>query len=155
MTTFSSTSLETLPPLSTGAGTPTATPSRPGGTLGVLVVDDEPLIRELLARYLRLKGFRPYLAASGREAVDAYTSGSAGIDIVLMDVRMPGMDGPAALAALRRFDPRVRCCFMSGDLGVHTSEELAEMGVRHLFVKPLNLADLAEELQKVAECPAV
>src|SRR5262249_44574063 len=123
----------------------------PAGTgPGVLIADDDPFIRGLLRCFCAAEGFRCYLADGGEEAVELYRSHRGEIDVVLLDVRMPGLGGHATLAALRGLDPGVRCCFMSGDLGDHTAEELVALGACHLFSKPLNLRELAQTLRRVA-----
>ena len=124
------------------------------GPAGILVVDDEQLIREVLKRFLQLAGFRVFLAASEHEAVELYRHQAEAINAVLLDVRMPGLDGPATLTALRGLDPRVRCCFMSGDLGMHSPEELFRLGALALFEKPLHMNELAETLRRVINSPA-
>ena len=120
----------------------------------VLIVDDEPAIRVLLERCCTLNGLQPLLAASGAEAVEIYRREGEKIGVVLLDVRMPGMSGPATLEALRRLDPQVRCCFMSGDLGDYTAEELRQRGALHLFNKPLPLRDLIAALQAIVANPS-
>lgn len=114
---------------------------------GVLIVDDEPMILNLLERCCTLSDLQPYLAASGEEAVEVYRRQGDRIGVVLLDVRMPGMSGPATLDALRRLNPDVRCCFMSGDPGDFTAEELLGRGALHLFNKPLPLRELIAALQ--------
>src|SRR5690349_11978266 len=88
---------------------PTGTRLADGRRHGVLVVDDQEGVRGVLGAMLRQEGFAVWLAADGWEAIDLYRSRRAAIDLVLLDVRMPGLDGPATLAALRGLDPRVRC----------------------------------------------
>src|SRR5438067_12967616 len=112
--------LDTENPLPNGA-----THRRPGpagGLLaagrrpGVLVVDDQDGVRGVVGAVLRQEGFAVWLAADGWEAIDLYRSLRGSIDLVLLDVRMPGLDGPASLSALRGLNRRVRFCFLSGDL---------------------------------------
>src|SRR5262245_38673653 len=97
--------------------TRTASCPRAPATPSVLVVDDDPGVRRLLDRALPLHGFRVRLAAGGPEALDVFEAHHPDIDLVLLDVRMPTLDGPATLAALARIKPDVRCVFMSGDTG--------------------------------------
>ncbi len=99
-----------------------------GARLGVLLADDEPAIRNVLALALRAQGFAVRAAAGGHEAVAAYREHRAAIDVVLLDVQMPDLDGPGALAELRRIDPAVRCCLMSGNPGAYTAEMLRAAG---------------------------
>ena len=114
---------------------------------GVLIVDDEPMILTLLERSCALSGLQTYLAASGEEAVEIYRRQGDSIGVVLLDVRMPGMSGPATLDALRRLNPDVRCCFMSGDRSDWAAEELLGRGALHLFNKPLPLRELIATLR--------
>jgi len=131
------------------AGSPGA-PLATSRACGVLVVDDEEMVRGVLNLGLRHDGFAVWLAANGEEAVALYRRHRADIDVVLLDVRMPGPDGPQTLAALRRFDPQVRCCFMSGDLGGHTEERLREGGAAAVLLKPFRLDDVARVLGELA-----
>src|SRR5262249_61456272 len=88
--------------------------------------------------------------AGGGGRSDLSPGRGGGVGVVRWALRTPGRGGPATLAALRGLDPGVRCCFMSGDLGDHTAEELVALGACHLFSKPLNLRELAETLRRVA-----
>src|SRR5262245_34022324 len=95
---------------------------------GILIADDEELLRTMLQVVLRRQGFNVWMAADGVEAEQLYRKHAHEIDLVLLDVRMPILDGPGTLAALRRQTPGVRCCFMSGDMGGGTPEDLLALG---------------------------
>src|SRR5262249_8109403 len=84
---------------------------------GILVVDDDDAVRQMLDRGLRHHGFDVWLAGSGKEAVEVYQHHRQMISLVLLDVKMPGLDGPATLGALETMNPEVRSVFMSGHLG--------------------------------------
>jgi CheY-like chemotaxis protein len=109
---------------------------------GVLVVDDEPTVRMVLNLCLRSAGFAVWQAAGGREALEVYRARRAEIDVVLLDVRMPHLDGPRTFAALREINPEVRCCFMSGDAGEYTVGELLAAGAVGFLSKPFRVADV-------------
>lgn len=121
---------------------------------GILVVDDEGGVRGLLKIGLRQQGFTVWLAADGQEALDLYRQHGAAIDVVLLDVRMPGQDGPETLAALQELNPRIRCCFMSGDLGKHATASLLKLGAAAVLPKPFRLAEIAQVLWELARAPA-
>lgn len=117
-------------------------PFRPG----ILVVDDENSIRTLLRIALQRQGFAVWVAASGREALDLYDRHHDDIGLVLLDVRMPIMDGPQTLAALRKINPRLRCCFLSGHSGEYTEPDLLQRGAAQVFTKPFRLGELGASL---------
>src|SRR5262249_13388533 len=79
---------------------------------GILVVDDEDSVRRLLQIVLERQGFSVWSAADGRTAIRLYRQYRTTISLVLLDVRMPELDGPQTLAELREFNPAIRCCFM-------------------------------------------
>lgn len=125
-------------------------PESPEATLGVLVVDDEPLVLCLLKVFLPRIGFTVWTADNGKEAVSLYERQGGQIDLVLLDVRMPILDGPQTLRELRRLDPNVKCCFMSGYTGLYTAENLKQMGALAVFDKPFDLDALGRMLRHFA-----
>ena len=124
-----------------------APPARPG----ILVVDDEPALRTLLHTVLQRKGFAVWLADGGRSAVETYREQEAAVSVVLLDVRMPDMDGPKTLAALQRINPAVVCCFMTGFAGEHTPDSLLGLGAARLFEKPFRVEEMAQALWQTAQ----
>jgi CheY-like chemotaxis protein len=80
----------------------------------VLVVDDEPLVREVAKRALERAGFEVLLAENGRQAVETFSQQSARIALVLLDLSMPEMDGEQTLVELRRIEPGVQVLLSSG-----------------------------------------
>ena len=138
--------------LGNGKGGPAVTEAtRPQPRPGILVVDDERLLRDLLKSVLERSGFAVWLADGGRSAVELYQQNQSAISLVLLDVRMPGMDGPQTLAALQRADPGVVCCFMTGHAGEHTPESLLALGAVRLFEKPFRLDEMAQTLRQTAQ----
>ena len=87
-----------------------------------------------------------WLAVDGETAIDLYRRNAAGINVVLLDVQMPGMDGPQTLAALRQVDPGLVACFMTRDPGTYTRAELLLLGAVRVFEKPFRPAEVAESL---------
>ncbi|MDQ6950033.1 MAG: PAS domain S-box protein [Mariprofundales bacterium] len=87
----------------------------------VLIVDDEEPIREAAGMMLSDAGFSTRIACDGAEAVKVFEQSHEEIDVVLLDLTMPQMDGETALLALRKIDPTVRVLISSG----YSSSELA------------------------------
>jgi CheY-like chemotaxis protein len=112
----------------------------------VLVVEDEKAVGMMLDVALRDYGFAVWLAATGREAVELYREHYRCIALVLLDVQMPGTDGPTTLAALQRIHSNVKCCFMSGHTGKYSSEDLLDMGAAHVVAKPFISLDVLARL---------
>jgi CheY-like chemotaxis protein len=112
----------------------------------ILVVEDDTGVRRMLEVALPYYGFVVQSAATGQEAIQLYQSRRDAIAVVLLDVQMPEMDGPATLAALRQINPAVRCCFMSGHTGRYSALDLLNFGAARVFQKPFSLADLTQAL---------
>ena len=128
-----------------------ATLRQPRDKPGVLVVDDEYLVRIMVQLGLERNGFDVWLASGGREAIGLYRKHRDSIAVVLLDVRMPGLDGPQTLDALRELNPGVRACFMSGDTGAYELEGLQQRGAACVIAKPFHLEDLANVLRRVMQ----
>ena len=117
---------------------------------GVLVVDDEHMVRIMVQLGLERDGFKVLLAANGREAIDIFRAHREEIAVVLLDVRMPGFDGVQTLDSLRELDREVSACFMSGDTGAYEPDELLQRGAAHVIAKPFQLDELANVLGLLA-----
>jgi DNA-binding NtrC family response regulator len=106
----------------------------------VLVVDDDRSMVRTLSDVLRHKGFEVTAAYSGLEAVDA--SSAAQFDIVLMDVKMPGMDGVTAYKVMKSQRPDVRVVLMTAYAAQEMLAEAEREGVLRVMPKPVDIASL-------------
>ncbi len=123
----------------------------PVPTVRILIADDDLSIRRLLDAALPQLGFSVCLATSGSAAIALYARGRAAIDVVLLDVHMPGaLDCFETLAALRKLNPAVRCCFMSTHADAQTVAGLLDGGALAVVGKPFRLGELAEGLRELA-----
>jgi CheY-like chemotaxis protein len=113
------------------------------------VVDDLDVVRFFFQALLRQAGFAVFLAAGGREALELYQEHWQDIGLVLLDVKMVGWDGLQTLGALQAVNPAVRCCFVTGDAGGHSEEQLLAAGALRVFAKPVQ--DLHAFCREVAE----
>jgi CheY-like chemotaxis protein len=112
----------------------------------ILVVDDDATVRRVLELLLRRFGYRVLVATSGAEGLALYRARGSEIALVILDVQMPEMSGPATLAALRQINPTVRCWFMSGcPAGIR--EALASNGIAEKVGHGVN-AGVPEVLDK-------
>ena len=87
------------------------TKQHPDRSRGVLVVDDDEMVRTFLGVHFRDQGRPLWLASDGEEAVEIYQHHGGEIDMILLDVRMPDMDGPHTLMKLREINPSIACYF--------------------------------------------
>jgi CheY-like chemotaxis protein len=99
-------------------------------------------VRQLLEIALRGFDFDVLSAANGNEALEIYRLG--GIDLVLMDVQMPVLDGPKTLARLKEINPEVVCCFMSAHIGRYEFDEIMGLGAIGFLQKPFHLEELRQ-----------
>ncbi len=114
----------------------------------ILVVDDEPQVREVISRVLASCGYTVITADDGREALLRFGDGSA-IDLVILDMVMPGMGGRECLARLREADAAVRVIIATGYTSDGSAQELLGEGALALVEKPLDISSFAGIVQTV------
>jgi CheY-like chemotaxis protein len=130
---------------------PPITPPRAARALRVLVAEDNPVNRTLAAQLLTRRGHQPVLATNGREAVD--TLARERIDLVLMDIQMPEMDGLEATAAIRA---RERTCGTRLPIVALTAHAMPgdrqrclDAGMDGYVAKPVKAVELFEVIDRV------
>ncbi len=96
---------------------PRATPAAPATGLSVLLVEDEPTVRRMVLRILHDAGFVVHPASAPGEALRLCREHAAGLDVLLTDFRMPGMNGQELAQACRELIPELPVVYMSGDIG--------------------------------------
>jgi len=108
----------------------------------MLIVDDERSVRELLTGYFETRGYAVSTAADGHEAAAAFTRQRA--DVVLLDMRMPGMDGPQVLKRLREVDADVAVIMMTANEDLELARETLTVGAFDYVAKPFDFEHLAQ-----------
>jgi len=133
---------------------PPAEPPPPGELEGggnelVLVVEDEPTLREVTRRTLADNSYRVLVAASGQEAIEAIASSADHIDALITDVIMPGMQGREVAERICELQPGIGVLYMSGYTeGLLSSQGILEQGI-NLIEKPFTEASLLTKLRAV------
>ena len=115
----------------------------------ILVVDDDDANRVTLERLLRREGYEVHHAASGRDAIE--TLRARAIDLVLTDLKMPGMTGLDLLRAVRAIDPDVEVVVMTAYGTVETAVEAMKDGAYDFVAKPLKRIELVTTVRKALE----
>ena len=115
----------------------------------VLVVDDEPPIREALVRTLTANGYRAYTAEDGSDALALYFQRREEISLVITDISMGQMDGVTLVRSLRKVDPKVRVIVSSGHMQKENIVVLEGLGVKTFLDKPYTADKLLRAVQAV------
>lgn len=123
----------------------------PRGSGVVLVVDDDALVRDVVRRGLEATGFQVIVCVDGYSAVDAFQARGNEVDVVLLDLTMPGMDGHETLRALRRLDDEIPVVIMSGHSEKNVFDEFGK-GTLGFLQKPFRLDDLSKAIFEQTGC---
>ncbi len=113
------------------------------GTPRILVVDDEHHIREAISAWFYQRGFHVRVAENGARAIEICEVEE--FDIILMDMEMPVMKGPAAIKVIRDRVPNLPIIVFSG-FSTHT-QEAKDVGATRILQKPLGLRELEVEVR--------
>ena len=113
----------------------------------VLVVDDEAVVRNGIRRALEGRGMASLLAATGEEGLSLLEHQA--FDLVLLDIRMPYMDGVTVLRHIRSRHPATPVIMITGYPTIDTAVECTKLGAEDYLVKPFRLRDLEASLSKL------
>jgi DNA-binding NtrC family response regulator len=114
----------------------------------VLIVDDEELIRWSLREGLKAEGYEILEAGTGREALEQFKQGP---DLVLLDYRLPDIDGLSVLRELKKLDPKVLVILLTSLVSVETAVEAMKLGAFHFANKPFNVDEVAATIGRALE----
>jgi PAS domain S-box-containing protein len=117
----------------------------------VLVVDDEEAIREITKATLETFGYSVLTAGDGTEAVALYAEKRDKIKVVVTDMMMPFMDGPATIRALKKLNPAIKIIAASGLAANEKAAEAASAGVKTFLPKPYTAEKLLRALAKILQ----
>lgn len=120
-----------------------------GNGLLILVADDEFFIRETIKKTLEDRGYGVVTAQDGTEALAIYASRINEISMVVTNVEMPFMDGPALCRALKKLKPEVKILVSSGHKQREKIQEIKSCGVDHFLAKPYTADNLADRVQAI------
>lgn len=116
---------------------------------GLLLVDPDPVMRAKLVPEMENHGWHVWAAADGAAAVEIYRGHRDLIDVALVDLQLPGLQGGRLLAELARLDPALTCCAMSAGVNASTASMFRRMSGTPLFLKPLDALALALALHEM------
>jgi two-component system cell cycle sensor histidine kinase/response regulator CckA len=119
----------------------------PGGSETILLVEDEPAVRESTAEFLRLRGYKIIEAKDGLDALDAASKHAGPIDLVVTDVVMPNMSGGEFAKALEQLRPQTKFLFVSGYAGQTILDHKVVDLESNFLQKPYTLRQLATKMR--------
>ena len=115
----------------------------------VLVVDDEERFRTTLGKLLSVKGLDTKTLGSAKEALEELQTNS--YDVILLDVKMPEMNGIDALAHIKKIDPSVEVIILTGHASVDAAVEIMRLGGYEYLLKPCPLEELTDKIDAAYE----
>lgn len=121
------------------------------GNETILLVDDEKVITEVTGAMLMALGYDVIIASDGEEAVAVYQEKGQSIDLVIMDVVMPGIGGGEAIDLIREINPSVKVILCSGYSMSGAVKAIMDKGVRTFLKKPFKMKDFAQKIREVLE----
>jgi len=114
----------------------------------VLIVDDEDLIRWSLRERLRTDGYDILEAGTGKAALEQFKEG---VDLVLLDYRLPDTDGLSVLREMKKLDPDILVILLTSFVSVETAVEAMKLGAFHFANKPFNVDEVAATVARALE----
>ena len=111
----------------------------------ILLVDDEDQFRESVTKQLTIRNYTVYAVSSGEDAIELIHKSD--IDIVILDMRMPGISGAATLKEIKRLSPLTEVIMLTGHARVNTAMESIKMGAFDYILKPVKLDELINKME--------
>ncbi|HPP58697.1 MAG TPA: PAS domain S-box protein [Candidatus Hydrogenedens sp.] len=117
----------------------------------ILVVDDEKLVRDTVRNMLEISGYKVITAEDGLQAIQIYRDNQSQIDLVLLDMTMPQLDGEETFRELRRINPKVKVILSSGYNEKDVIERFVGKGLIGFIQKPYVLSTLLNTIHSTLE----
>jgi PAS domain S-box-containing protein len=123
------------------------------GNETILLVDDEALVIDVGVQLLEKLGYTVFEAQSGRDAIRIFTEHNRTIDMLILDMVMPGMGGGEVYDQIKRIDPKVKVLLSSGYSIDGQATEILNRGCEGFIQKPFNMEDLSKKIREVLNRP--
>jgi DNA-binding NtrC family response regulator len=115
--------------------------------IAILVVDDEQAFAEILAQRLNKRGFAVKTAVDGHAGLKLLAANEL-IEVVVLDIAMPGMNGIETLKAMKKQRPLVEAIMLTGQATVNTAVEAIKLGAFNYLLKPCDIEDLTAFIEE-------
>ncbi|MFY9221164.1 MAG: response regulator [Blastocatellia bacterium] len=117
----------------------------------ILLVDDEASIREITKTSLEVNNYRVIMASDGIEAITLFLEHKIELDLVIIDLIMPVLDGSKTILALKKISPSVNIIVSSGNISEKKIEELKQLGINKFLLKPYTVESLLDVIQNTGK----
>ncbi len=119
------------------------------GRIRVLLIDDEVVFAESLTKVLTKRGMSVWSANDGRTAIEVLTTEE--FDVIVLDMRMPGMDGLATLKAIRELDTLIPVLILTGHIDFDQVFQAMKEGTADVLLKPCPVENLVSSIETAYE----
>jgi two-component system cell cycle sensor histidine kinase/response regulator CckA len=121
------------------------------GTETILLIDDEKIVMEVNKELLESMGYTVYAAGSGQEGIVVYMEKKDKIDLVILDLIMPGISGEVTFDRLRQINPKVKVLMSSGYSLNGKAQEIMDRGCNGFLQKPFKLEELSGKVREMLD----
>jgi two-component system cell cycle sensor histidine kinase/response regulator CckA len=121
------------------------------GNETVLLVDDEESLLDMVSKMLSRSGYHILTAGNGETALEIYRHNEDGIDLVVLDLGMPGMGGANCLKQIKAINPQARVLVCSGYIQHELSGEMEALGASGFLAKPYRMSDLLKNIRELLD----
>ena len=115
----------------------------------ILVVDDEYNIRNMMKEIMEMSGLKVFTAGNGKDGVEMFKKYRDDIDLIIMDMVMPIMDGREAFSEIRRIDPGQKIFIISGYSQREDLEDMLEKGAVGFLRKPFQVKEIVSKVKEI------
>ena len=122
-------------------------------SMRVLLIDDEKLFVETLSKVLRKRGMEVLAAHNGLQALELLSTEE--VDVIVLDLRMPGMDGLATLEAIRARDTLTPVILLTGHIDISRVSQIMNKGATEVLFKPCPAETLVSAIENAFELKAI
>ena len=121
------------------------------GTETILLVDDENEVLDVGQKMLEQMGYKVLLSTNGKQAIDIYSANRDDIDLVILDMIMPGLGGGEAYDRMKEVNPDVKVLLSSGYSIDGQAAEILDRGCNGFIQKPFGMKELSHELREILD----
>jgi CheY-like chemotaxis protein len=121
------------------------------GTETILLVDDEQMVLEVTRELLESMGYKIYAAGNGQEALAIYMAKKNEIDLVILDMIMPGISGGEAFDHLRKINPGIKVLLSSGYSITGEAKSIMDRGCSGFLQKPFRMEELSHRVREMLD----